>query len=271
MLYFFCAIRCEAQPLIDHYWPMDLVMSKGGVDIYMSEDGQSVVCISGIGKTDMAYAAAVTFSLLPPDDSSCAFNVGICAGYKPGSLYIVDKVSDCDSGRELYPDILYDTGLESMEIRTVSRVINEGITEDVLYDMESSAFAEVCMRYMGPEKFALLKVVSDKGEGSVVTEGMATDLINNKIDIITKTASIYQAACAKADKPDYDLDPYSELFCCSASMSRELRALINYAIADGKDYEDLIKVMKEEAKLPASCRKDGKEMLGEFRRRLIFT
>ena len=107
MFFIVCALSAEAKPLIsalslrrdNHVCPYDT---------FFAEDSSSVLVISGMGT--VAAASATTYLLTrfcfhPGKD--ILINFGSCAGKAPG-IHLVNKIHDEVTGRDFYPDMLYD-------------------------------------------------------------------------------------------------------------------------------------------------------------------
>lgn len=274
MLYLFCAMRCEALPVIEAYGLSNRFKCPGGTTVFLSDDGRTILALTGMGKTSMSYAAGEVFALYPPDETSAAVNVGVCAGKGIGDTFLVSKVTDHDTGRDLYPDILYETGLKTSSLVTVSRFINDGIEDDrLLYDMEGSAFAEACISRIGCARTCLIKIVSDMGDGANLTEDKVRDLVRGRIDIIRHVTDVYSGGVSRSEmcESEPDIGEYAELFRCSETMRNEIMRLLRYSLSSRIDMPGMIEKMRKEGLLPVASRKDGKEMLNVLRRRIIYS
>lgn len=257
MIYIFCAMRSEAQPIIDKY------SLKLEGDLFVGES--ITVIITGMGKVNMAYAVGKISAQIRSEDR--LLNIGVCAG-KSFGIYEVVKVTDFDARRDFYPDIILESNLNKASLITVSRVINDGDISDALYDMEGSAFVESCLNFAGPHQLGLLKIVSDDGHGAEVTNEVVKTLMTSYLTTISKYIDINQSA--KYIEPvSVDVAQLSEDLKCTEYMYQELIGLVKYSKLADIDYSGFLKEYYEEGKLPAVSKREGKEILDALRNYII--
>lgn len=253
MIYILCAMPCEAQPIIDKY---SLKYEEG---FYCGEAIKLI--ITGMGKINMAYAIGTISSSFAPSDK--LINIGVCASNNAG-IYEIVKVTDNDTGKELFPDIVYELGLPKANLVTVSKVINDGNIGDDLYDMEGSSFVQCGLKIAGPHQLSLLKIVSDNGHGAEVTNELVKGLINDNMPIIDKLIEC-SLSVTFASGIEVDVKELSRDLKCSEYMYQELITLIRYAKLADINYDDYLNSMYSDGLLPVSSKKQGKEILDALR------
>ena len=164
-LFIFTALECEAKPIIN-YFGLKKELSEHSFSIYKNDT--IVLAISGIGKIPMAAAVAYVFALYSRASSPVIINIGI-AGHKTlelGSLILASKVSDNDSGKRFYPQLIGNNFPKCKEVVTSSKPCKE-YKADCLSDMEASAFYEIALKFSSNELVHCIKIISDNKTSSI--------------------------------------------------------------------------------------------------------
>jgi hypothetical protein len=190
MVTVFCALYCEAEGIISHY---QLHKDNGNPRFQVFEDLDRTirVVITGVGAIAAATAVGSTAERYSIGKEDMLLNFGVCAGANVpcGDLYLCSKLTELETGRTFYPDMLYRhpfgeaalvTGrsvwMGSREEKTllaeVSGLRSDALKEPdgrleglatVLYDMEAAAIYQAASYYVGPHRMQFLKLVSDRG------------------------------------------------------------------------------------------------------------
>lgn len=158
-VYIYCALPCEAKPLIDYYnLKKDTSINCFAVfsnnDIYLT--------VTGIGKNGMSAGIAYTQAIFPSITNPVMLNMGI-AGHQHqpiGSLFLADKITDNDTGRRYYPPLVFTPPCPTANLLTFAKP-QQAYPELALCDMEASAFYETATRFTSGELIQCLKIVSD--------------------------------------------------------------------------------------------------------------
>jgi hypothetical protein len=179
------------------------------------------VVITGVGAIAAATAVGSTAERYSIGKEDMLLNFGVCAGANVpcGDLYLCSKLTELETGRTFYPDMLYRhpfgeaalvTGRtvwtgnreDKMRLAEVSgeaesapepaaprAVINseelkqpEARTQElaaVLYDMEAAAIYQAASYYLGPHRMQFLKLVSDNGTGNEANIGSEANTGSN--------------------------------------------------------------------------------------------
>lgn len=158
-LFFFTALPCEAKPLIDRF---GLKKEMALQEFSLYRNAEYCLTVTGLGKSAMAAGTAYTLAKMNEVENPVLINIGV-AGHKChplGEILIAEKITDGDSGRNFYPQLIYDIPCRTGSICSVSRPHSQ-YEENFLYDMEASAFFETAARFTTSELIQSLKVISD--------------------------------------------------------------------------------------------------------------
>jgi hypothetical protein len=158
-VFVFCALACEAKPLIDA-WKLSKQSTSLPFTTY--SNASRVVVISGIGKAAMAGAIGYTLARFPEVQMPIMINFGI-AGHvfqSCGEAYLANKITDSETGKRFYPQLAFSLPCATSNLISYPKPETTYETES-LYDMEASAFYETAIRFSSCELVHCLKVVSD--------------------------------------------------------------------------------------------------------------
>ena len=193
-------------------------------------------------------------------------NIGICAGANVGEIYLCNKIH---GEKTFYPDLLIPNNLEQREITTVDHVVNEDEVKahpNMLYDQEAAIIFEHAQKCIAPHQISFLKIVSDSGitDFEKIKKSIP-QLIENKIPEIEAFISSSQKFFSKIDTKEEikNLDKYSELLKCSATMKVQLAQLLRYAQICNIDVENFFKDIK------ISSKKDSLQILKSLKNFLL--
>jgi adenosylhomocysteine nucleosidase len=182
--FIYTALPCEAKPLIDFY-RLKKDTAIHSFDVYTNK--ALCLTVTGIGKNAMAAAVAYTLAIFSSAKNPVMLNVGI-AGHKNhpiGSVYLVDKITDGDSGRRHFPPLVFTPPCPTHSLKTVARP-QLIYPERDLCDMESSAFYETAIRFSSGELIQCLKIVSDNETSPArnMQPKWVTELIDAQLETI---------------------------------------------------------------------------------------
>jgi nucleoside phosphorylase len=192
MVTVFCALYCEAEGIISHY---QLHKDNGNprFQVFEDLDGTIRVVITGVGAIAAATAVGSTAERYFIGKEDMLLNFGVCAGVNVPcrDLYLCSKLTELETGRTFYPDMLYRhpfgeaalvtgrnvwTAEATPELNAPQAAINSGESKQpesrlqelaaTLYDMEAAAIYQAASYYVGPHRMQFLKLVSDNGTGT---------------------------------------------------------------------------------------------------------
>ena len=144
----YCALYAEAQYLIQHYELKKTPVSRH-FQMFVNAEKRMRVVITGVGKTNAAVAVAEISTLDSPAKDDLMINYGSCAtetmymtdekepdgGAKmsPGSILMANKLTDVESGRTFYPDMIYRHPFAEGEVETSVHVYvaKTGVRDEV--------------------------------------------------------------------------------------------------------------------------------------------
>ena len=168
MIHIFCALSCEAQPLIQHF-KLSQLKQFDLFRIFQSKDKEISLTITGVGKLNAASAVSYHHACFNTSASDIWLNIGV-AGHKNlnvGDILIVNKITDEHDGTHWYPQIVFTPPCESTNLITLDKASTD--YQDSLFDMEASAFYQMAIRLGTAELIHCLKIVSDNTEQSAAT------------------------------------------------------------------------------------------------------
>lgn len=163
-IFCFCALPCEARPLIKA-WRMHKLAGSHPFAIYTGAD--RVLVTTGLGKISMAGAMGYALALFAPPEP-VLLNLGI-AGHPTaalGTMGLADKIVDQDNGKCFYPQMPFTVPCATYPLMTRSKPETTYAVE-CLYDMEASAFYELAVKFSSSELIHVVKVVSDNLQSPV--------------------------------------------------------------------------------------------------------
>ncbi len=236
MLYVLTALKCEAAAL-------------------EGLPGEHVV--TGVGK--FALKAVQDIELKPSDS---VINVGCAAGLK-GGCYLVNSVTDKDTGRRFYPDMPADPALPEAPLITSSSIVT--VPEPgYLYDMEASLILSHVMKKTAPSRIAIVKAVSDDGSRRPAANEV-TALIRSYREEIGR---IIGSLCLENEPVNYMPLPgsvYEELRL-SQYMKNEFEDLVHYCAVSGKleKLNGILDEMRANGILPVRDKRQGRRVLDEI-------
>ena len=277
MYFIVCALSAEAKPLISAL-SLRRDTTVCPYDTFFSEDSSSVLVISGMGT--IAAASATTYLLTRfgfKKEEDFFINFGSCAGAAPG-LHLVNKIHDEVTGRDFYPDMLYDLsscGLPASSEKalvTVSKVVSSLADPSLLYEMEASAIFQAAARFVPPHRMIFLKYVSDSGtdDPKKITAALLTEWAEKHVAKVVSVLDHLKDISEESNPIDEDLFLGTALALrLSETMRYELHQLFEYAATEGIDMGKILSDLEKVGRIPASSKRDGKEVLDVIRQRLI--
>ena len=236
MLYVLTALKCEAAAL-------------------EGLPGEHVV--TGVGKSALK---AVQDIELKPSDS--VINVGCAAGLT-GGCYLIHSVTDQDTGRRFYPDMLIASSLPEAALITSSSIVSDP-KPGYLYDMEASLILSHVMKKTAPSRIAIVKAVSDDGSRRP-SAAEVTSLIRGYRDEIAK---VTESLCRGEETKDYMPLPESvfDELRLSQYMKNEFEDLVHYCAVSAKleKLNGILDEMRSNGILPVRDKRQGRRVLDEI-------
>ena len=223
MLVWVAALHCEAKPIIDHY-RLKKSPAHHVFDVYLKDN---MLCIiSGIGKTAVAAATAWIGGLNDSNGSITWINIGTAgsAVHTLGTPLAIHKISDSESNRCFYPVPLFSSGLESAHCRTLNQPSTD-YHQQMIYDMEASAFFETASRFSSAELVHCLKIISDNpSQQTGRNKARISELIHTHIDQLASFArSLIELNDQVARLEIKDADWKKFLACAHFTQTQQIR------------------------------------------------
>lgn len=226
-IFVFCALACEAKPLIQH-WQLKKLPGPAPFSLYAN--AAYAVVISGIGKVAMAGAVAYALTRLPAAPQPIVLNLGI-AGHRQhalGSMWRAHRVSDATTGKRFYPHWPFAIDCPSASLSTLAQP-SQHYPETDLVDMEATAFLEMAAKFSLNELSHCFKIISDNSDApaSAITEAAVIGWITPHIATIEACITRLKHArqpLITADEPLLSALLATRHF--SASNSQQLKRLL---------------------------------------------
>ncbi len=198
MILLIAAMKPEADPLI-RFYRLKKDMSVTAFPVFRNDSVALV--ISGTGKLRSAAASAMLLTMYTSrKEDTLLVNIGFAGSRTrsavPGQLFVVHKITDADTGRDYYPDVLPETGLPRAELTTFPRPVfgpaSEGPSSDdgdrvLLLDMEAAGIMETSARFLETQQVLILKVVSDLLSPDGLTADLLKGYMEDKVSDLAKT------------------------------------------------------------------------------------
>ena len=293
MKYLFFAMYPEARPYIGR---LGLKKDPSFTKFQVFAGGGILLVVTGVGPVKAVFAAASLLALYPPGKGDLLVNIGSCAldggcslrtegveraDGRRGRIFLVSCLTDAGTGKSYYPDILYDSPFPEARLCTRARpylgVEKKGPGRDglvLLYDMEGAALFQAGSRYFTADRMLFLKIVSDSGAKNLIP-GSISRVMQESVEPVCAFLARLQRqeeagkgdACL--DQPDRLAGEAAALFCASANMEQTLRQDLRYAGAAGIDAAGILDGMRQQGRLPAADRRQGKKLLADFTKKLL--
>lgn len=183
MLHLFCALKCEANPLLRHYELYHL-NTANLFPVYMNRDNSISLTITGTGKIAAASAAMYTHMLLNGRRDHIWLNIGIAghADLMIGQAMLANKITDKSTGRNWYPQLVFRTDIMSAPLITLDTP-SDSYDPHCLFDMEAAGFYDSVSRFGTAELCHSLKIVSDNAQNHLkqISAAFVAELISTRL------------------------------------------------------------------------------------------
>lgn len=165
MLFITTAMQPEARPLIA---ALGLKQNHSIARFRVYDSPGCSLIISGTGKLRSAVATTFLLTLYNASPDDFWINAGVCGSVQEdistGSIFLINRIRDHETGREMFPDILYRHDFQEDALETFSAPVHAGEQTDLntrLVDMEASGAFEAARMFLPLHRLAVIKVVLD--------------------------------------------------------------------------------------------------------------
>ena len=295
MITIYCALYEEAQYLIQHYELKNASVSRH-FQVFANDKKKVRLVITGVGKTNAAVAVAEISTIYPPAREDIMINYGSCAAEKESaggvsissrSVVMVNKLTDVESGRTFYPDMIYRHPFSEGEVETSVHVYtaserDESVTKaefngQTVHDMEAAAFYEAGNFFYGPHQMMFLKVVTDHGMNPTFDRNRFAQIMQTASVAVAEFLDGLLAFTSDADKQKKEMkgdiqvnaDHLAEDLHCSVTMRAELTQLLTYWRLAGFDAETVIDGYYKQGILPCKDKRAGRRLLDELQNKWL--
>ncbi len=184
MIHLFCALPCEAYPLIQHFNLLEL-KQHNLFRLYQSKDEKISLTITGVSKINAAAAISYHHACLNTAPDDIWLNIGVAghANIPIGEARLINKITDDQNNACWYPQILFKSSCHSTALITLDKPSTD--YQSSLFDMEASGFYQMAIRLGTAELIHCLKIISDNSEQPATT--INAESVKQLIGAHTKT------------------------------------------------------------------------------------
>ena len=292
MIYVMMALYQEAHGLI-----RELELKKNTAyapfEVFDNESAGIRLVVTGVGEIAAAAATAAVCARDGADAADFLVNIGCCAagGCEPadrdmdsgygaahaaqiGDLYVCHKITEQETGKTFYPDILYRHPWKERELVTGMQPLQRAVAHGALYDMEAAAVYQAGIRFFSPDRMLFLKVVSDfgiAGQERMTAEALTGLLEQHVKEVVAFLTNLREAADEDGilQEDETVLERLFAALHCSQTMRASARQYITYAALTGYDWKAELEEWYARGLLPCKDRREGKVRLEEFKQVLL--
>ena len=187
---------------------MTRVFHSGPYPVFKDEADCHWLTISGVGRVHAAAATMYLHLVSGAPPWAGWVNVGI-AGHGAGTygtLYLVDKIIEQSTGRSGYPGHVLSSTLARGSLMTVDKP-ETNYRNNLLFDMEGSAFFEIASRLSCQQLVLVLKIVSDGPNVDIaeLTKQIISNLVSDRIseifNLVGKMEMLVEKECDRLELP----------------------------------------------------------------------
>lgn len=298
MIYVVTALYQEA-----HGFIRELELKKNTAyapfEVFDNESAGIRLVVTGVGEIAAAAAVAAVCARDGADAADFLVNIGCCAagGCEPadrdmdsgygaahaaqiGDLYVCHKITEQETGKTFYPDILYRHPWKERELVTGMQPLQRAAAHGALYDMEAAAVYQAGIRFFSPDRMLFLKVVSDFGIAG--QERMTAEALTGLLEQYVKEVAAFLTNLREAadeeetlrndgilQEDETVLERVFAALHCSQTMRASARQYITYAALTGYDWKAELEEWYARGLLPCKDRREGKVRLEELKQVLL--
>lgn len=231
MIYIVTALQIEASPIVE-YFRLKRDMSINEYQVY--KNSEIMLITGGVGKIKSAMAAVYLLAGNRSSKRDILLNIGFCGAaskkYPLGSLLIINKITDMDTGRDYYPDVFTGRDLPHEALYCCSKPMGRNAlkdNEDCFCDMESSGIMEAARKFIYTHNVAVLKIISDYLTPDGLNKKQLQAYIQNQMpcveQIINELKQLSDGSCnIRLDEEEKLIDIISDGLRLTKSMKQIL-------------------------------------------------
>ncbi|MBU5442343.1 hypothetical protein [Paenibacillus sp. MSJ-34] len=276
MIYIAVALYCEAKPIIEYYQLKKLYAEHPWQQFAA---GDIRLIVTGTGPMQAAIGVASLLSRVNRNKRDLLINVGIAGTaamrLQVGRAVLCHKIVSRDTSHVYYPDVLIRHRFDEGVLETFSRPVTAADRQFVqgeLVDMEAAGCLEAAKMFLAPHQTAVVKIVSDALESSVLSPERVSGLIAERIPDIDHFISSYrQAFSIRQDVLDETDEKWIEAvrseLRLSETMAGQLKQMaVQYKIRTGQPLDAL----RYDAGQAAESKQEGKMRFAQLRQQLLY-
>lgn len=262
------ALRPEAQALIDRFGLSTKKNYSGAFPVWVSEDGEVEVIVSGPGR--VLSAAATGYLGGQACESKRCFgwiNFGIAGSGGPdfGRSFLGNRIFAAHSANSFYPPLVIPKkmAIERRGIQTVDAPTNVYPKDGTLVEMEAAGFYPIASRLASSEFCQVLKVVSDDPFNDInsINKSRVIDQCHAALDESSAWLEAFKALLREEARQTTDPEGFTELvssYHFSVTQQLQLRRILQQRQALGisnvrrsrhwSDGNDCLRELRDELK-----------------------
>jgi adenosylhomocysteine nucleosidase len=238
------ALRQEARPIIE---ALGLKQDAASRRIPVFSSGDTLLVISGIGKLLAGIATTHAMHLSGKSDECQLINIGMSGAVVDqialGEVVTIHKIWDHSSGREFFPDMLLNYGLQEASLGTFDQPVttaNRPILACDVVDMEASGIFQAAQFFISPHQMLFLKVATDYLQFSSDDYAQMRRYYENSVDdwisILTDSEPLETRIEVISKEQEAFLNSVAESMRLTQTQTHQLRdAAMRFLVRGGED------------------------------------
>ena len=277
------ALYQEAEPIIKQ---LGLKKDLACHCFQIFKNEKVILLITGTGKLKAAIGVTYLLTNYSCSKEDLLVNIGLAGvtdkTVPKGTIYMVNKLTDHDTGRTYYPDMIYKHQFNELQLETYSKVvtqlenelalaISKGNQKHTLIDMEATGVYEAAAVFLEVQQLIFVKVVSDHLNQTEISADEIKEYMSNAAKKIDAWLKQFNKADLRVKDiwTEEDEGLYKtivEKLKLSVTMAYELKQIMHYAKCQGKNLLELLVPYKN---MSCNSKKEGKQCFEELRRNIM--
>lgn len=236
-----------------------------------------VLIITGVGKVISAVAVTYLFLKYKIKCDDIFINIGICGSKNKnihiGDIFLCNKITDYDTKKTFYPDIILKHPFKEGSIETISKVINNKNVkiQSEIVDMEASAIYEAALMFLQPHEIFFIKIVSDHLNNEKTDINSISSLVESKSEEIVKwindIKNVFLYRQSILDKEEQRIaEDITRKLRLTATMANQLKQLLKYYKLEKGKFDENIRIYTN---VQCTSKKERVDYFEQLKRKII--
>jgi len=269
MIYIVTALMLEASPIIG-YFNLKRDMTINSYPVFSNKE--IALIVSGIGKVKSAMAATFLISNYRITGSDILINIGFCGAqagkYPLGTLLLVNKVTDVDTGKDYYPDVYIGDDLPKDSVACCPRPVgdNDNQYECSLFDMESAGIMEAAYKFFNTQQIAIIKIVSDFLSPENLDKQVLRSYIDINMPILDRILNELKQLNSMVTSLDFEAeDKLISLISQNLNLTSAMKQILETEVRNAKRKGlKILEILERHIESKANTKPEGKKIFGEI-------